>query len=210
MSTPTPSRSWIALGSLDTMNPALPDPFGPSDSGPDADDVGEFQQGSPLSRWALARYLVGRAIGESVGWTLLILAGVLLALAALVQWGAHLTFLTVILVLLAIGVLVLRSGLRAILRRLTAARDFGPIEGRLRSLVSDTRGDVYRELRRLGLPSHTLTLPLLAVRLAGRRRPETLRRLRGFELGRAVPRVRLDELHFLVRSAVGRTGTGPR
>ena len=60
------------------------------------------------------------------------------------------------------------------------------------------------ELRRIGLPGRVWTLPLLAVRLLGRRRRgETLERLRTFELERAVPRSRLDELHLLLRRAVG-------
>ncbi len=74
------------------------------------------------------------------------------------------------LVLLALIVLVVRAGLRAILRRLTAADRYGPVEERLRALVSDTKGDVLKELRRVGLPSHTWTLPLLAFRLVGKRR----------------------------------------
>ena len=30
-------------------------------------DVGDFRQGSTLSQWALTRYLIGRAVGESLG-----------------------------------------------------------------------------------------------------------------------------------------------
>jgi hypothetical protein len=173
------------------MQPALPD-------GPSYDDVGEFQQGSPLTRWALARYLVGRAIGESVGRTLLLLALVVLGLAAMAGWGLGSTFLAVLLAVLAGGVLLLRWALLGILRRLTAVDRYGPLEARLRSLVSSTRKDVLRELRRAGLPSHAITLPILAVRLIGRRRAETLQRLRGFDIDRAVPKARLDELHLLI------------
>src|SRR3954452_8193028 len=184
------------------MEPALP--AGENEPWLSADgEVGEFRQGSPLSQWALARYLVGRAIGESVSRTLLVLAGVLLIAAAAVQWGLHLTLVTVLLVVVLVAVLALRSLLRAILRRLTAADRYGPIEDRLRALVADTHGDVLRELRRLGLPSHLLPLPLLAVRMVGRRRAETFERLRGFEIGRAVPQARLDELHLLLRDASG-------
>jgi membrane protein implicated in regulation of membrane protease activity len=189
------------------MHPALPEE--PSDEGvwQSADEgveVGDFRAGSPLSQWALARYLVGRAIGESVGNTLLLVAIALLVLAAAGQWSLGLTFLTVILVILAVLVLLLRWVLISVLRRLTAADRYGPVETRLRELVSDTRGDVLRELRRAGLPSHTVTLPLLAVRLAGRRREQTLSRMRSFEIARAVPKARLDELHLLLRGAVGR------
>jgi hypothetical protein len=171
-----------------------------------ADDVGEFRQGSPLSQWALARYLVGRALGESVGHTLLVVALVVLALAAGCQWGLHSTFFAVVLVVLALVVLLVRTVLRAILRRLTEADRYGPLEIRLRQLVSDTRGDVLRELRRVGLPSHAVTLPLLAFRLVGRRRKATLARLREFDIDRAVPKARLDELHLLLRDVAGGPG----
>jgi hypothetical protein len=168
-----------------------------------ADDVGEFRQGSPASRWALARYLVGRAIAESLTRTLLLAAAVLLGLAALCYWGAHVTVAAVLLALVGFGVLLLRTGLRAVLFRLTAVDRYGPVEGRLRQLVRDTRADVRRELRRVGLPSHTATLPLLAIRLAGKRRKATLARLREFRVDRVVPQARLDELHMLIRSAAG-------
>jgi|1185.fasta_scaffold252527_2 hypothetical protein len=204
------------------MHPALPDepsdgPFEGSSGGdawlsadmPDMPDepvseVGAFRQGSPLSRWALARYLVGRAIGESVSRTLLVVALVLVALAAAGQWALRITFVTVLVSIVAVIVLLLRWVLRTVLRRLTAADYYGPIETRLRALVSDTHGDVLRELRRVGLPSHTLTLPLLALRLAGKRRKQTLERLRGLDIDRAVPKARLDELHLLLRDVAGR------
>jgi hypothetical protein len=195
------------------MHPALPDePSGESpwlsadDLSADDPEIGAFRPGSPLSRWALARYLVGRAIGESVSRTLLIVALVLLALAAGLQWGVGVTAGAVLVALVALFVLGLRWLLRAVLRRLTAVATYGPAEARLRELVADTSADVLRELRRLGLPSHLLTLPLLAVRLAGRRRAATLERLRGFDVDRAVPRARLDELHLLLRDA----GPAPR
>ena len=185
------------------MYPALPEEpeHGPWQS---ADDVGDFRQGSPLSRWALARYLVGRAIGESVGSTLLLIAVVLLGLAAACEWGLHVTALAVLLVVLAVGVLLLRAALRAVLRRVTATGQYGPVEARLRNLVRDTHADVLRELRRVGLPSHAWTLPLLAVRLIGRRRKETVARLREFDVDRAVSKTRLDELHMVLRESLGR------
>lgn len=181
------------------MRRALPEE--PSDEGGawlSAEEVGEFRQGTPFSQWALARYLVGRAIGESVGHMLLVIALVVLGLAAACQWGLHSTFLAIVLAVLALMVLVVRAGLRSILRRLTEANRYGPVETRLRGLVADTRADVLRELRRIGLPSHTITLPLLAIRLLGRRRRATLTRLRDFEIERAVPKNRLDELHMLL------------
>lgn len=171
---------------------------------PTEPDVGEFRQGSAASQWALGRYLVGRAVTESVGWALLLVGIVLLALAALAQFATHLTFLAVILVLLAVGVLVLRWALLGIVRRLTGFQRFGPLEDRMRALVDDTRSDVLKELHRIGLPGHLITLPLLAFRFLGRqRRKDTVARLRTFEVARAVPKARLDELHLVLREAFG-------
>ncbi|MGH8963322.1 MAG: hypothetical protein ACRDWT_19385 [Jatrophihabitantaceae bacterium] len=167
-------------------------------------DVGEFRPGSPVSQWALARYLVGRAIGESVGNSLMIVAVLVLALAALIWWAGSI-FWAVVVGIIALGVLALRALMLAVLRRLTATRQYAPLEERLRALVSDTRGDVLRELRRIGLPGHTWTLPLLGLRLfRSKRRQQTLERLKTFQLDRAVPRSRIDELHLLLASVAGR------
>lgn len=163
-------------------------------------EVGSFRQGTPVSQWALARYLAGRAIAESVGRTLLVLALVVLVVAA-VCWSAHVRVLAILLLVVAVAVLLMRVALLAVLRRLTAFRRYHPLEERLVALVRDTRGDVHRELKRVGLPSTTVTLPLLAVRLLrSRTRGATLERLRLFRLDNVVPRARVDELHLLLRN----------
>jgi hypothetical protein len=173
-------------------------------------EVGEFRPGTPLSQLALGRYLVGRAMAESVGAALLVVGVALLALAAVCGAVLHSALLATLFVLVALGVLVVRWLLLALLRRLTGFAQFGPVEERMRSLVADTRSDVLAELRRLGLPGRTLTLPLLAIRLLRRsRRPDTLQRLRGFETDRVVPRARVDEVHLLLRQAAS-GGVPPR
>jgi hypothetical protein len=180
--------------------PATADHAARSGVGDDA-DVGDFRQGSPSSRWALSRYLVGRAIGESVGTSLLVVGLVILAGAGLLWWAGY-SVLAVLVALVGIGVLGMRSLLRALLRRLTQSAHYAGIETRLRSLVRETRSDVQRELRRIGLPGRVMTLPLLGLRLARRRRrADTLERLRAFEVENVVPPARLDELHMLLRSA---------
>jgi hypothetical protein len=185
-----------------------PVPYQPIEPPPGV-DVGDFEQGSPVSRWALARYLVGRAVAESVSRSLSVLAVVAVALAVVSAQVLHATFLTVLLALVALCLLALRALVRAVLRRLTAAEQVEPLERRLRALVAETRRDVLRELRRIGLPGHSLTLPLLALRLvSGRRRAATLERLRAFDIDRVVSRARLDEVHLLLRNALGRPG-GP-
>lgn len=185
------------------MEPALPDR--PSDDDPflSADEVGSFEQGSELSRWALARYIVGRVILERVSWSLLAIALVLIVLAALSESVLHSTLLAVLLGVVALVVLIMRTVLRAVLRRLMGARAYGPLEDRLNAVVNGASADVFTELRRVGLPSRLITLPLIAVRLAGRKRKDTLARMRQFEVERAVSKARLDELHMVMREATG-------
>ena len=178
------------------MNPQLePDPEQPNGEQFNV-DVGEFRQGSTLSQWALTRYLIGRAVGESLGIGLAVI-GVLGLVAAVLLWWQHWLVPAGVLALVALCVLLMRAVLLALLRRLTALPG---TSGRLRGIVRETRGDVLRELRRLGLPGRNWTLPLLAWRLIrARHRQPTLERLRGFDLARAVPPARLDELHLLLR-----------
>lgn len=162
-------------------------------------DVGRFEQGTPGSRWVLGRYLVGRVIGEYISRALLVFALIVIGLAALVWWLGP-TWLAVLIGIFALCVVVFRWALGAILRRATGAGYFGPMEGQMRRLVAATRGDVRVELRRIGVPSRSWTVPLLAWRLVrSRRREETLRRLRQFDVERVVPGSRLDELHLIVQ-----------
>ena len=89
---------------------------------PDFDhpDVGAFEEGTPGSRWALGRYLVGRAIGESMSRALTVFALLVVALTALVWWlGPH--WLAGVIGVFALTVLLLRSLLGAVLRRVTGA-----------------------------------------------------------------------------------------
>ncbi len=192
-----PPAGWAAIDvGPDPGRPAAPGGAGFGTGGP---DVGAYEQGTAASRWALARYLVGRALGESVGRSLLVVALGVLGVAGLAQWAGA-TFWAIVIALFALGLLAMRALVRTLLRRLTAGDGFGPVEQRLRTLVTQTRRDVHRELRRVGLPGHTWTLPLLALRLLRpRRRAETLARLRCFRVDNVVSRTRLDELHLALQ-----------
>lgn len=184
------------------MKPALPGEPGPDE--PSNYDVGWFEQGSAISRWALARYLVGRAIGESVSRGLLILALGVLVLAGILEWLGS-TFWSIVTALLALAFLALRSVLRVVLQRLSAVGQVGPVQTRLQAIVADTRSDVQRELRRIGLPGRPWTLPMLPLGLLGReRRRRTVERLRAFDLDRVVPKSRVEELHLILRNTAGR------
>ena len=110
------------------------------------------------------------------------------------------TWLAVLVGLIGFGLLLVRAVVAAVMRRLAGVGRFGPHEDRMRSLVAETRGDVRRELRRLGLPSHTATMPLLVARLLGRHRGEVVARLRGFDIDRVVPPARVDDLHLVIQA----------
>jgi len=192
----------------------LPPGSGPSDDFDGFDElgasgtVGAFRQGDGLSRWALGRYLLGRALAVVIGRALLAIA-VLIAAIAVAVYFAGVTVLAVLIGLVAVVVLGARALLNTILRHTTVPAMTPDAEHRLRALVADTRKDVLVELRRLGLPGRTLTLPLLATRLAGRRRGEVVRRLRDFDVERVVPAGRLDDLHLLLNAQARRGGSRP-
>jgi hypothetical protein len=177
---------------------------------PDEPEVGAFRPGTPFSQAALAGYLVGRVVTESLGMALYIGAAGFLVLAAIAEWVLHWTVIAILLVILAVIVLLMRAALLAVIRRLTGFSRYGPLEERVRALVRDTRSDVLRELRRVGLPGRMWTLPALPFRLIGSRRKESLARLREFRPENAVPQSRVDELHLVLSRAANGGGVPPR
>jgi|KBSSwiStaDraftv2_1062776.scaffolds.fasta_scaffold06538_6 hypothetical protein len=179
----------------------------------DSADVSEFRLGvppaggggSPLSQWALARYLVGRSIASSIGMSLLLIVAVIAAVAVGLWFAVDSHLWAIFVGILALIVLLFRTLLMALVGRLTVTRQYGPLEDRLKALVRDTRSDVLAELRRIGLPGRIWSLPALGTRLVrGKTRAETFQALRQFQLGRVVPAARVDELHLLLKQAVGR------
>lgn len=173
--------------------------------GAPADGFG--RQGTSFSQWALARYLVGRALGVSVSNNLLVIALLLFGFAAVLQWVVGTTFWAIVVAVVGLMVLGMRAVIRWALNKLTAADRYGPLEQRLRTLVSETRGDIFAELRRVDLPGHTWSVALLAINLVRpKRRGETLARLRQFDVDRAVTPARVDELHHIMRAAFNRPG----
>ena len=149
----------------------------------------------------LARYLVGRAIAARVSVGLMMISLVILAGAvALWIWVSH--GLAVFVAIIALFVLGVRALVMAVLRRLMAVGQLGAAEDKIRAMVSATNGDLRRELRRIGLPGSAFGVPLLAVRLMGRRRRDTLAKLGRFDVTKVVPKTRLDELQFVVRNDI--------
>jgi hypothetical protein len=184
-------------GTVDVVTAAVPLPPG---EGP---EVGDFRQGTPGSRWALGRYLVGRAVVAYLDRALYVLAILVLGLGAAAWWLVT-AWLGVPLVLVGLAVLGVRALVATLVRGLTGTPKSGPADQRLNLLVDETRADVRRELRRIGLPSRPWTLPLLGIRLAGRRRAETFQKLREFRADNVVSASRVDELHLLLGVHVDR------
>ncbi len=174
-------------------------PPGAGGSAPDDPQVGAFRRGSGLSRVALGRYLVARALAQAIDRSMYAVALLLVAVSVVI-FVLWIKWIAVLIFIVALFVLAFRALFMALLRRL--AGPLGVAENKIRDLVSDSRGDLRRELKRIGLPGSTLGLPLLGFRLLGRRRAQTLEQIRHFDVTRVVPASRLDELHLIIENDV--------
>jgi hypothetical protein len=155
----------------------------------------------PDSEAALRQYLIVRALGRSVVNTLQWAALAILALAV-VCWLAGVKVLAVLIGLVLLAVLLLRSMLSALGRRLSGGDRLGPVEPAVRRLVARTGRGLRRELRRVGLPGAPWAPVLIALRLLRPfRRQQTASALARVDLNRVVPAGQLDELHLLLQSA---------
>ncbi len=121
----------------------------------------------------------------------------LLAVGVLSWWLVS-PWLGVPVILISLAVLGVRAIATALVRGLFGGGRRDPTDPRLAGLIKATRADVHRELRRLGLPGRVVTMPLLALRLVGSRRIETVRRLSQFRADNVVPAARVDELHMVL------------
>ncbi|HST47895.1 hypothetical protein [Jatrophihabitans sp.] len=161
--------------------------------------VGNIGPGSAASQAVLRRYLLTRALGSSiinaVQWT-----GVAVLMLAVLSWLGELKLLAVLLGLLALVIFAVRGMLNALARRLSGASRLGPLEPRVAALVTRTRRDLRRELRRVGLPGSPWAPLLIAWRLVRPiRRVRTLDALRRIDLTKVVPPSQVDELQILLR-----------
>lgn len=162
---------------------------------------GFARSGPPDSQAALRQYLIVRALGRSAVNTLQWSALAILALAVLC-WLSGVKVLAVFIGLVAVAVLLVRSLLSALGRRLSGANRLGPVEPQVRRLVARTGRGLRRELRRVGLPGVPWAPLLIALRLIRPyRRQKTAQSLARIELNRVVPASQLDELHLLLQSA---------
>jgi hypothetical protein len=162
-------------------------------------EVGNIGPGSAASQAVLRRYLLTRALGSSivnaVQWT-----GVVVLLFAALSWIGGWKLLAVLLGLIAVLILGIRGALSAIARRLSGASGLGPLEPRVAALVTRTRRELRRELRRVGLPGVPWAPLLIAWRLVRPlRRARTVASLSRIDLTKVVPPSQVDELQILLR-----------
>jgi signal transduction histidine kinase len=167
------------------------------------------QAGTGVGALMLARYLVGRALAARVSAMLWIAGAVLLA-GAVALWIGRFHLLAVLVALLGLIVLGFRALVMLVLRKVMAVGRLGAAEQRITALVRDTGGDLRRELRRIGLPGSVFGMPLLVMRILGRRRAQTFDRMRRFDVTNVVPRSRRAELEFLVREELLHRGARRR
>ena len=164
-------------------------------------EVGNIGPGSAASQAVLRRYLLTRALGSSiinaVQWT-----GVVVLLLAALSWLGDVKALAVLLGLVGLAILAVRGVLNAIARRLSGASRLGPLEPRVAALVTRTRRELRRELRRVGLPGVPWAPLLIAWRLVRPvRRVRTMHALSRIDLTKVVPPSQVDELQILLRQA---------
>jgi hypothetical protein len=164
-------------------------------------EVGNIGPGSAASQAVLRRYLLTRALGSSivnaVQWT-----GVVVLLLAALSWVGGLKLLAVLLCLVAVVILLVRGLLTAIARRLSGASRLGPLEPRVARLVTRTRRELRRELRRVELPGAPWAALLIAWRLVRPfKRARTVQALSRIDLTKVVPPSQVDELQILLRQA---------
>ena len=164
-------------------------------------EVGNIGPGSAASQAVLRRYLLTRALGSSIvnaaQWT-----GVVVLLLAALSWLGGFRLLAVLLGLVALVVFAVRGMLSALARRLSGASRLGPLEPRVAALVTRTRRELRRELRRVGLPGLPWAPLLIAWRLVRPlRRTSTVQALSRVDLTKVVPPSQVDELQILLRQA---------
>ncbi len=156
--------------------------------------------GRPDSEAALRQYLLTRALGRSVLNTVQ-WSAIAILLLAVGCWLGGLKVLAVLIGLVAVVVLVVRSLLSALGRRLSGADRLGAAEPQVRRLVARTGRRLRRELRRVGLPGSPWAPLLIALRLLRpHRRQQTAMALARIDLSNVVPPSQVDELHLLLQS----------
>ena len=157
-----------------------------------------FSPSAELTQLALRRYLLTRAIGASVVRTVHWFGIAVLVLAVAV-WSLGVPWLAVLIGLFAVVVLLVRTMLSGIQRRISGIAEMGVDGAQVERMVGQTRKGLRAELRRVGLPSAPWGPLLVGIRLIRpERRADTVAKLARFDLSQVVPSRTLDELLLLL------------
>jgi hypothetical protein len=203
---PAPSgegrHQWSAPSATDSPPAPREDGFDPGDTGTwrVRDVVPGGESGRRTS--TILRYLLGLLAVEHIRkltrWAFVVpIVGALLLLVR-PRWIG-------VAVLVLGGLLVAaRIGAVRLMRRLSLARRFRPVEDELRAAVESGKSNLRGELQRAGMPSTPWAIPLSVVRLSrggGRSRSQLL----DIEVDRILPRTQLDRaLRILDEAAATR------
>jgi hypothetical protein len=168
-----------------------------------AADAEASRAGAGRRTTVVLRYLLGRLAVDQFRrvtrwiWLVPVLGAVLLLVRP--RWIG--------LAVICLGVLLFaaRMVLVALLRRLSLARRFRPVEEELCSAVEAGKASLRVELRSVGLPNRSWRLALFAARLArGSARADLRSRLRQVDVDRVLPRAQLERALRLLDDATER------
>jgi hypothetical protein len=168
-----------------------------------AADAEASRAGAGRRTTVVLRYLLGRLAVDQFRrvtrwiWLVPVLGTVLLLVRP--RWIG--------LAVLCLGALLFaaRMMLVALLRRVSLARRFRPVEEELCSAVEAGKASLRVELRSVGLPNRSWRLALFAARLArGSARADLRSRLRQVDVDRVLPRAQLERALRLLDDATDR------
>jgi hypothetical protein len=167
---------------------------------PDIAPPGATQAGAGRRTTIVLRYLLGRLAVDHFHrvtrwvWLVPVLGAALLLVRP--RWIGVAVFGVGVLLIVARAVVV------AIVRRVSLARRFRPVEEDLCSAVEAGKSNLRLELRSAGLPNRPLGLALFATRLArGSARADLRSRLRQVDVDRVLPRAQLERALRLLGNA---------
>jgi hypothetical protein len=186
-----PDQTMPGLGAPGATGAAPP-------AGPDPARAGAGRRTTVVLRYLLGRLAVDhfRRVTRWV-WLVPVLGAVLLLVRP--RWIG--------LGVIGLGLLLFctRMTLVAVVRRVSLARRFRPVEDDLCSAVEAGKASLRVELRSVGLPSRSWRLALFATRLArGSARADLRSRLRRVDVDRVLPRAQLERALRLLDDATDR------
>ncbi|HVQ94457.1 MAG TPA: hypothetical protein VMU51_25695 [Mycobacteriales bacterium] len=156
-----------------------------------AADPDTVQVGAGRRTTVVLRYLLGRLAVDHLQrvtrwvWLVPVLGAGLLLLRP--RW------IGLAVIVLGLLLIATRAVMVAVVRRVSLARRFRPVEEELCSAVEAGKANLRVELRSAGLPNRSWRLALFATRLArGSGRDDLRSRLRQVDIDRVLPRVQME------------------